>query len=444
MLGSSGPDGSPRASSWKRRAWRSTGSRRPRCRSATSSASADRSGQCGLGRRPVGPTAPGVRSPRPPAASATLDPMSTPIQAERLVATRDAAETRLLGARLAATARPGDLLCLIGDLGAGKTQVAKGFAVGLGVTDTVSSPTFVLMAEYAGRLPLFHLDLYRLADAADALAGGLLDERQLEGVVLIEWAERLGDALPAARLDVVITGTGDEPRSIALRDGRSGLCALPRGRRVMRRRAAARHRHGDDAGGHRPRRGRMARSIDARSWTAGYRHGEELLARIEQLLAGRRACPGGPGRRSSSAPAPARSPGSGSASRRPRGSPTRSGCPSRAYRPVAPCCRRPRPVRTGAGGVRPSRPRPAGRDRRTVSSAGLATPSIILPGGEEPDLRDDEMLVAVDLAGRAPDEARRARRGRLRRGWPPRCSAIGRGPARRGTATISRGWCRST
>ncbi len=131
--------------------------------------------------------------------------------------TRDPAETRDLAARLAAAARPGDLLCLVGDLGAGKTQFAKGFAVGLGVVDTVSSPTFVLMAEYDGRLPMFHLDLYRLADAADALAGGLLDERQLAGVVLVEWAERLGDALPAARLDVVIDGIGDEPRRISLR-----------------------------------------------------------------------------------------------------------------------------------------------------------------------------------------------------------------------------------
>jgi tRNA threonylcarbamoyladenosine biosynthesis protein TsaE len=143
--------------------------------------------------------------------------MSTSLGTERVVTTLDAGETRALGARLAAAARPGDLLCLIGDLGAGKTQLAKGFAAGLGITDTVSSPTFVLMSEYAGRLPLFHVDLYRLADAADAFAGGLIDERQLEGVALVEWAERLGEALPAARLDVVIDGTGDEPRTIALR-----------------------------------------------------------------------------------------------------------------------------------------------------------------------------------------------------------------------------------
>jgi len=145
--------------------------------------------------------------------------MPTAPSRELVVTTRDPAETRDLAARLAAAARPGDLLCLVGDLGAGKTQFAKGFAVGLGVADRVSSPTFVLMAEYAGRLPMFHLDLYRLADAADALAGGLIDDRQLEGVALVEWAERLGDALPAARLDVLIDGTGDDPRVISLRAG---------------------------------------------------------------------------------------------------------------------------------------------------------------------------------------------------------------------------------
>lgn len=145
--------------------------------------------------------------------------MSPDPHRERVVTTRDAAETQALAARMAALARAGDLVCLIGDLGAGKTQFAKGFAAGLGVPDVVSSPTFVLMAEYAGRLPLFHLDLYRLTDAADALAGGLLDERQAEGVTVVEWAERLGEALPAGRLDVEIGGLGDEPRRIVLRAG---------------------------------------------------------------------------------------------------------------------------------------------------------------------------------------------------------------------------------
>jgi tRNA threonylcarbamoyladenosine biosynthesis protein TsaE len=148
--------------------------------------------------------------------------MSNSAASERVLLTRDAEQTRALAARLATVARAGDLVCLVGELGAGKTQFAKGFAVGLGVADTVNSPTFVLMSEYAGRLPLFHLDLYRIDDAADALAGGLFDERQSDGVAIVEWAERLGPALPRARLDVVIDGTGDEPRRIAIRAGDEG------------------------------------------------------------------------------------------------------------------------------------------------------------------------------------------------------------------------------
>ena len=142
--------------------------------------------------------------------------MPAPAASELVIVTADAAATRVLGGRLATAARRGDLVCLFGELGAGKTQLAKGFAGGLGVADVVASPTFVLMAEYEGRLPLFHLDLYRLDDAADALAGGLLDDRQAGGVVLVEWAERLGAALPAARLDIRLEGAGDEPRRITL------------------------------------------------------------------------------------------------------------------------------------------------------------------------------------------------------------------------------------
>jgi len=141
---------------------------------------------------------------------------------ERIVVTRDAAATRALGAALATVARPGDLISLVGELGAGKTQFAKGFGAGLGIADTIVSPSFVLMAEYRGRLPLFHVDLYRLADAAEALAGGLIDDRQAEGVTLVEWAERLADALPAERLDVLIDGAGDDPRRITLRPGNAG------------------------------------------------------------------------------------------------------------------------------------------------------------------------------------------------------------------------------
>jgi tRNA threonylcarbamoyladenosine biosynthesis protein TsaE len=124
--------------------------------------------------------------------------------------------TREIAARLATVAQPGDVVCLWGELGAGKTVFAKGFGAGLGVTETISSPSFVLMGEYAGRLPLFHIDLYRLSSAQEAVDGGLLDDRQASGVVLIEWPDRLGEALPDDRLDVRIDGGADEPRTLRL------------------------------------------------------------------------------------------------------------------------------------------------------------------------------------------------------------------------------------
>lgn len=136
---------------------------------------------------------------------------------EHRVVTTDAAATQRLAAALARAAQAGDLITLSGALGAGKTQFAKGFGAGLGVTETINSPSFVLMAEYHGRLPLFHQDLYRLADRAEVVGGGLLDERQAAGVTLVEWPERMTDALPTARLAVRIDGAGDEPRSITLR-----------------------------------------------------------------------------------------------------------------------------------------------------------------------------------------------------------------------------------
>ena len=144
-------------------------------------------------------------------------PALTPL--ERRLVCPDPAATSALGRALATAARPGDLVCLWGELGAGKTHLAKAFGAGLGVTETITSPSFILMAEYAGRLPLFHIDLYRLSTAADALGGGLIDDRQTLGVTLVEWPDRLADALPIERLDIVIDGAGDQPRSIAVRAG---------------------------------------------------------------------------------------------------------------------------------------------------------------------------------------------------------------------------------
>jgi tRNA threonylcarbamoyladenosine biosynthesis protein TsaE len=145
-----------------------------------------------------------------------LTGVRAPTIERRVVVCPDPDATSRLGRALGSVAGAGDLVCLWGELGAGKTHLAKAFGAGLGVTDTITSPSFILMAEYAARLPLFHIDPYRLASAEDALEGGLIDERQAAGVTVVEWPERLGDALPADRLDVRIDGTGEEPRTIEL------------------------------------------------------------------------------------------------------------------------------------------------------------------------------------------------------------------------------------
>jgi len=107
--------------------------------------------------------------------------------------TRSESETGDVGRRLAATLSAGDVVLLCGDLGAGKTAFVKGLAEGLGVQrDEVNSPTFTIMQEYrGGRLPLFHVDLYRLSDPREIDDLGL-DELAEDGVLAIEWAEKLG------------------------------------------------------------------------------------------------------------------------------------------------------------------------------------------------------------------------------------------------------------
>jgi tRNA threonylcarbamoyladenosine biosynthesis protein TsaE len=126
--------------------------------------------------------------------------------------TASPSETRALAARLAAVAGPGDRIGLVGNLGAGKTEFARGFARGLGWSGVVNSPSFTLMQEYEGRLRLFHIDVYRLAGVEDALAGGLLDEREQEGVSLVEWADRLPGPVGAFDLEIRLEpeGEGDD------------------------------------------------------------------------------------------------------------------------------------------------------------------------------------------------------------------------------------------
>lgn len=112
-------------------------------------------------------------------------------------------ETDSFGQAIGTALRGGDVLALAGDLGAGKTALVRGIVAGLGgPVASVTSPTFILMHEYQGRIPLIHLDLYRLQRAAEAEAIGISACFSQEAVTAIEWADRFPDLLPADRLDV--------------------------------------------------------------------------------------------------------------------------------------------------------------------------------------------------------------------------------------------------
>ncbi len=127
--------------------------------------------------------------------------------------TNSPTQTEVLAQALAGRLIPGAVLALWGGLGAGKTAFVRGLARGLGVSGRVNSPTFTLLHEHPGPLPLYHFDLYRLeAGGADEL--GLEDYLFGAGVCAIEWPGNAGDLLPADRLDVTIDGAGEEPRTI--------------------------------------------------------------------------------------------------------------------------------------------------------------------------------------------------------------------------------------
>jgi len=127
-------------------------------------------------------------------------------------------ETLALGERLGQAARPGDCVALIGQLGAGKTLLVKGIARGLGIAPAeITSPTFVLIHQHFGRLPLYHLDAYRLSDSNEMLAAGTEEALYGNGLSAIEWADRIADILPVDRLEIAITITGPDARSLRLR-----------------------------------------------------------------------------------------------------------------------------------------------------------------------------------------------------------------------------------
>lgn len=134
------------------------------------------------------------------------------------LATTSADETGDLARALAAAAEPGDVLVLVGDLGAGKTAFSKAYGAALGIEEPMTSPTFTLARQYEGRLTLHHLDVYRLEQMAEVLDLDLPDLLDSGGVVLIEWGDAILPMLPADFLEVRFTfGDGDDDREIELR-----------------------------------------------------------------------------------------------------------------------------------------------------------------------------------------------------------------------------------
>ncbi|MGZ3424991.1 MAG: tRNA (adenosine(37)-N6)-threonylcarbamoyltransferase complex ATPase subunit type 1 TsaE [Polyangia bacterium] len=124
------------------------------------------------------------------------------------------AETQTLGERLGRALVAGDVVALVGELGAGKTSFVQGLARGIGITGRVASPSFTIVNEHNGRLPLYHVDFYRLEDADELAAIGFEEYFGLGGVVVVEWADRFPRTLPDERLDVRIEITGEQTRRL--------------------------------------------------------------------------------------------------------------------------------------------------------------------------------------------------------------------------------------
>jgi tRNA threonylcarbamoyladenosine biosynthesis protein TsaE len=135
----------------------------------------------------------------------------------RDLTTRSPEQTHAIAQRIGAAAQPGDCVALVGDLGAGKTVVAKGIADGLGIASKdVTSPTFVLMMRHEGRLPLYHFDAYRLSESAELLAIGAEEAFYGDGISVIEWAGRVDDILPDDRLEIRLSVRGEKERRMEL------------------------------------------------------------------------------------------------------------------------------------------------------------------------------------------------------------------------------------
>ncbi len=123
-------------------------------------------------------------------------------------------ETTSLAEKLGQLLKAGDVITLEGDLGAGKTSFTKGLAKGLGVKRVVNSPTFTIIKEYKGRLPLYHMDVYRMEDGGEDL--GLEEYFYGEGVSVVEWASMIAEQLPDERLEITLRHLGEDKRELKI------------------------------------------------------------------------------------------------------------------------------------------------------------------------------------------------------------------------------------
>ena len=136
-----------------------------------------------------------------------------------LTVTNSAAETKALGEKLASRLKAGDVVVLEGELGAGKSELARGIARGLGVTETVTSPSFTILNVYeSGRCPLYHFDWYRLESDEELYELGMDEYLGGDGIAVIEWAERCPEAVPENVLRIRLEVTGGESRRITVND----------------------------------------------------------------------------------------------------------------------------------------------------------------------------------------------------------------------------------
>jgi tRNA threonylcarbamoyladenosine biosynthesis protein TsaE len=146
--------------------------------------------------------------------------MPTEIPSEIILDLASEAETQQLGRELGEAAQPGLVVALVGNLGAGKTRFVQAAAEGLDIPrEAVNSPTFVLIHEYEGRLPVYHFDTYRLSDIDEFLELGADEYMCGDGVCFIEWADRMAEVLPRDRLSITFEITGELTRRVTLAAG---------------------------------------------------------------------------------------------------------------------------------------------------------------------------------------------------------------------------------